>query len=92
MQSTAEKLLEWAMQRESPFLAQTEWRSLLRETFYTELEAKLFKRYLKDGRNQLKSTCWLWTHKAPAGKYSDLDQTTLVKIGFCEADGLDWAI
>jgi hypothetical protein len=55
LQRTAEQLLAWfSTQIEGPFLEETQWKTLLVDTFGTQLEIKLFKMYLKNGRNARK--------------------------------------
>ena len=82
---TAEQIVGWFRSEvEVPFMEHSQWKALLRDTFATQLESKLFKMYLKNGRTSHKQGSWLWNVKDR--------ETTYLKISKEPIDTLDWTM
>jgi hypothetical protein len=83
LQRLTEKIVTWFLtENEGPFITDPQWKAVLSDTFASQLEAKLFKMYLKNGRNNSKHTSWLWSCTDKNKK--------LIKISKDPIDNLDW--
>lgn len=83
LQRLTEKIVTWfQIENEGPFITDPQWKAVLSDTFASQLEAKLFKMYLKNGRNNSKHTSWLWS-------CTDRNKK-LIKISKDPIDNLDW--
>lgn len=80
---TAEHIITWFQTvNDEPFIDSYQWKALLADTFVTRLEAKLFKMYLKNGRNKQKRSSWIWTVQDKQKKF--------IKLAKDPIDNLDW--
>lgn len=83
LQRLTEKIVTWFQtENEGPFITDPQWKAVSSDTFASQLEAKLFKMYLKNGRNNSKHASWLWS-------CTDRNKK-LIKISKDPIDNLDW--
>ena len=85
-------MLNWASNQPSPLIRKTEFKQIVTDAFQSDLERRIFRQYLKLGRNAEKKMSWIYTTKI--GAYGgeeyvklspeDIDQLDLIMNEICQ--------
>ena len=75
-------MLQWARQQPSPLICKKRMKQVLSEAFQDDLERRIFRRYLKSGRNEQKTTSWIHLTKVGAGgdEYVKLSESGIDRL------------